>query len=94
MGENLKLTRRKFIKNTGMIAAGVGLAGTSAFASPKKRARNSIPQWKGFNLLDFFNPDPNNARPSTEEDYFRWMSDWRFDFVRIPMAYPYYIDIC
>jgi len=26
----------------------------------------------------------------TEQD-FKWMADWGFDFVRIPMAYPSYL---
>ena len=52
---------------------------------------NPIPRWKGFNLLDFFSSDPNNARPATQEMYFQWMADWGFDFVRIPMAYPSYL---
>ena len=46
-----------------------------------------------FNLLDFFSPDPSNARLQTSEDHFRWMSDWGFDFVRIPLAYPAYLNI-
>lgn len=85
-------TRREFLKKTGWLAAGVGIAGTSAFAPHSGRPQNSIPQWKGFNLLDFFVPDPERSRPATQEDYFRWMADWGFDFVRIPMAYPYYVE--
>ena len=30
--------------------------------------------------------------PATTEDHFRWMQDWGFNFVRIPMAYPCYLD--
>lgn len=81
------------MKSTAIISAGLGLAGTAVMASPKFKPQNKLPQWKGFNLLDFFSPDPANSRPGTEEDYFRWMSDWGFDFVRIPMAYPHYLDI-
>jgi aryl-phospho-beta-D-glucosidase BglC (GH1 family) len=44
-------------------------------------------------LLDFFSADPNHAREQTKEAYFKWMADWGFDFVRIPMAYPYYLKI-
>ncbi|MDI6401524.1 cellulase family glycosylhydrolase [Balneolaceae bacterium ANBcel3] len=86
-------SRREFLKKTGLLAAGVGLAGSSALtACSNKASLNSLPQWKGFNLLDFFNPDPANPRPPTQEEYFKWMVDWGFDFVRIPMAYPYYVD--
>jgi endoglucanase len=85
-------TRRDFIKKTGLAAAGVSLAGTSLLKSCSAAPLNSIPRWKGFNLLDFFSPDPSRPRPATKEDYFRWMRDWGFDFVRLPMAYPYYVE--
>lgn len=47
--------------------------------------------WRGFNLLDFFSPNPHNSYGKTTEDDFKWMSDWGFNFVRIPMAYPSYL---
>jgi aryl-phospho-beta-D-glucosidase BglC (GH1 family) len=61
--------------------------------SPVLRTQNTLPQWKGFNLLDFFSPDPSNSRGISTEDHLRWMQDWGFNFIRIPMAYPYYLDI-
>ncbi len=85
-------TRRDFIKKAGLLAAGVSLAGASLPGSCERGPVNSLPRWKGFNLLDFFSPDPSRQRPPTKEDYFRWMRDWGFDFVRIPMAYPYYVE--
>ncbi len=87
-----RISRRHFIKNSSALAVGVGLSGTAALAAPPAK-HNKLPRWRGFNLLDFFSPDPDHARPPTQEEYFRWMSDWGFDFVRIPMAYPYYLDI-
>ena len=84
------MNRRDFIATGSLAATALGLYGTSALASPKK---NPLPRWKGFNLLDFFSPDPSQARRQTTEDNLRWMKDWGFDFVRIPMAYPYYLDI-
>lgn len=78
-----------------MAAAAVGLAGNVSFGSVRipleEQGRNKLPQWKGFNLLDFFNPDPTASRGVTTEDHFQWMRDWGFDFVRLPMAYPYYL---
>ena len=91
--KNNRLSRRHFVKNSSALTVGLGLVGPSSLADSPTKIRNKLPRWRGFNLLDFFSPDPNNARPSTQEDYFRWMSDWGFDFVRIPMAYPYYLDI-
>jgi len=84
------MNRRNFILHTGAAAAALSLAGHDAWATP---AGNKLPRWKGFNLLDFFSPDPKSSRPPTQEEYFKWMRDWGFDFVRIPMAYPYYLDI-
>lgn len=84
------MKRRDFIATGAMAATAMSLYGENAFAIRKK---NPLPRWKGFNLLDFFSPDPSRSRIETTEDHFRWMRDWGFDFVRIPMAYPYYLDI-
>ena len=86
-------SRRDFIKKTATVAGGIGLAANMSFAATQEKAQNKLPQWKGFNLLDFFSPNPSNAREGTKEEYFKWMSDWGFDFVRIPMAYPSYLKI-
>ena len=82
------MDRRNFIKHSGLAAAALSLSGTEVFSAPKQ---NPLPQWKGFNLLDFFSPNPESQRIKTTEDHFRWMQDWGFDFVRIPMAYPSYL---
>jgi len=84
-----KISRRTFVKNTGLLAIGAGVAGRQTFASVQQ---NKLPAWKGFNMLDFFSPDPTHTRGSSPEDYFRWMSGWGFDFIRVPIAYPYYLD--
>ena len=84
------MNRRTFIETTGMAAAAISLTGSKAWSAPLK---NKLPPWKGFNLLDFFSPDPSNARQGTTEDHFRWMQEWGFNFVRIPMAYPAYLKI-
>lgn len=86
-------SRRTFIKKSAVLAGGISVASRFAMASTPKEATNKLPKWKGFNLLDFFSANPNNARPQTKEEYFKWMSDWGFDFVRIPMAYPSYLKI-
>ena len=59
------------------------------------KAKNKLPRWRGFNLLDYFSPSAgrNFDMNRTTEDDLRWMSDWGFDFVRLPMAYPRYLDI-
>lgn len=85
-------TRRNFIKDAALLSAGLGLSSFSPF-STNTPVKNILPKWKGFNVLDFFSPDPSKSRPATSEEYFKWMHDWGFDFVRIPIAYPYYLDI-
>ena len=82
--------RRTFIKNTAVTIA-AGTAVSTGFSFKDQNAKNKLPKWKGFNLLDFFSPDPASGRKPTTEEQFKWMSDWGFDFVRIPMAYPAYV---
>jgi len=87
-----KLKRRDFLKTAGAVATGVGLAGSLPFCSNKKQVTpNSIPRWKGFNLLDYFSPF-SGRRGGTTDDDLKWMADWGFDFIRLPMAYPHYIN--
>lgn len=85
-----KFDRRKFIKTGASLSTGL-LLGSNQFGQLKTETPNKLPRWRGFNLLDFFSPDPNKARPQSEERHFKWMADWGFDFVRIPIAYPSYL---
>ncbi len=88
------MNRRIFIKNSGMATAAIGLAGSQAWGVQNpKHVRNILPRWRGFNILDYFgaNANPNNLSSKSTEDDFRWMADWGFNFVRLPMAYPRYI---
>ena len=84
------MNRRTFLATSSLAATALTLTDTVALAAFKK---NKLPQWKGFNLLDFFSPDPAKSRKGTTEDHFKWMQGWGFNFVRIPMAYPAYLDI-
>ncbi|RRB06639.1 glycoside hydrolase family 5 protein [Larkinella rosea] len=86
------MQRRTFLHHSGLLAAAVSASGPAVLASPSvPKAKNKLPKWKGFNLLDFFSPNPAQARKATQEEQFKWMRDWGFDFVRIPMAYPAYL---
>ncbi|MDY0097563.1 MAG: cellulase family glycosylhydrolase [Bacteroidales bacterium] len=88
------MKRRNFVRNTALAAAGLSVAGSFPLACSSPESKNKLPKWKGFNLLDLFSPNPPNnpvADKTTEEDL-KWMSDWGFNFVRIPMAYPRYLS--
>ena len=87
------MERRKFLRNSALITTGVILSQNAMPAQSKLSVQNKLPRWKGFNLLDYFSPNPSNQRSSTQEDHFKWMRDWGFDFVRLPMAYPNYLNI-
>jgi len=91
-----KINRRDFFRNTAAVTAAVALTGNAVFAAREEvKSKNKLPRWRGFNLLDYFSPSAgkNFDMNRTTEDDLRWMSDWGFDFVRLPMAYPRYLDI-
>lgn len=85
------MNRRAFVKNTTVLTAAVGFMGKDVLAM--HRIKNKLPQWKGFNLVDFNTPNPSPNRRYTTEEQLKWMADWGFNFVRLPIAYPYYLDI-
>jgi len=85
------MKRRNFIKSTGLAATGISLARNLAYAQQTYAIANKLPRWRGFNLLDFFSPHRKHNRGVTNNEEFKWMADWGFDFVRIPMAYPRYV---
>ncbi len=92
------MNRRKFIKSTSLVASATICKfdlQACVLAVPMNRdgeGANKLPRWKGFNLTDFNTPNPSTNRRSTTEDHLKWMSDWGFDFVRLPIAYPYYLN--
>jgi len=94
------LSRRDFVKKSALSVTAVGLAGAGWAETNVSRntlkgrhptGANSLPRWRGFNLTDFTYPSPSD-RGGTTDDEFKWMADWGFDFVRLPMAYPRYLD--
>jgi aryl-phospho-beta-D-glucosidase BglC (GH1 family) len=88
------MNRRNFIRSSLLSAAGVTLIGvpsrsTAENASP---SGNPLPRWRGFNLTDFNSPNPGAGRGGTTDEDLKWMADWGFDFIRLPMAYPRYVE--
>ena len=60
-----------------------------AMTQAAKTRTNALPQWRGFNLLEMFS---TTGTGDFQEDDFRWIADWGFDFVRIPMCYLLWCD--
>jgi endoglucanase len=87
----MSINRRNFLRTTGLAMAAAAFPELSKESETEKRYKNPLPYWKGFNLLDYFSPQPGGGRNKTSEEDLRWMHDWGFNFVRLPMAYPSYI---
>lgn len=87
-------TRRDFIKtlagSSAALASGGSLLQFTSCMSNKGVSREkditaeTAPLWKGFNLLNKFNPDRQSA---FDEKDFELMAEWGFNFVRIPLSY-------
>jgi len=79
--------RRRFLR------AGAAAIPAMAAAAPWNSAtvQRALPRWRGFNLLDLFQAFARE-RPRTSDDHFRWIRDWGFNFVRVPMDYWLWVD--
>lgn len=85
--------RREFLKISAATATGAVFGGSSAglFArqAPVVSGKKlSIPHWRGFNLLDMFTM---RSKGDYSEDDLKWIRDWGFNFVRLPMCYRLWI---
>ena len=85
-----KICRRDFLRMMAAATAAATLApsvldaANSDSAAPAPLPAKKMPQWKGFNLLNKFNPDAQS--PFDEKD-FEIMAEWGFNFARIPLSY-------
>jgi aryl-phospho-beta-D-glucosidase BglC (GH1 family) len=86
------MKRRNFIKTTGLVTAALTIGEAYAHAPLNLIYNNKLPEWKGFNVLDFVSPDPSPSKQPSTEEHFKWMQDWGFDFIRVPISYPYYLN--
>jgi len=86
------MQRRQFLKTlaAGAVSAAAGrVVAADAKVAAAQLARK-LPRWRGFNLLEKFILTREN-KPFVEDD-FRWMVQWGFDFVRLPMDYRCWTD--
>jgi endoglucanase len=83
------MNRRQFLQASAAMAAGVTLAPhaiaqTQPATIPASAPANSLPLWRGFNLLEMF--VAGHARDFRESD-FVMLANWGFNFVRLPLSY-------
>ena len=53
------------------------------------RTPSRLPRGRGFNLLEMFTA---TGEGEWQEHDFQWIADWGFDFVRLPLSYPLWIE--
>ncbi len=63
----------------------------SRAAELKSPTAAKLPRWRGFNLLEKFVARKGGNPPFRESD-FALMSEWGFDFARLPMSYVCWAD--
>ena len=100
------LSRRSLLESLTVVAGALvlsppfaGRAQNSAGKSSASKLNHRNPRWYGFNLLEYFSTDPDwmkyfpykNDGDFVEDD-FRWIRDWGFNFVRLPMDYRFWTD--
>lgn len=92
--------RRTVLKSMLGVAAVSGLpTALTGLAMPSASWNSINPRWYGFNLLEYFSTDPDWMKyfpykndGNFKEDDFRWMRDWGFNWVRLPMDYRFWTD--
>jgi endoglucanase len=85
------------VKFAGVEFVGAGVPATTLASSAQSQSPDKNPSWYGFNLLEYFSTDPDwmkyfpyrNDGMFPEND-FRWIHDWGFNWVRLPMDYRFW----
>ncbi len=91
------MKRRDFLQKSIMATTAIAMKPSlnSIISTQTHKTNNKLPLWRGFNILNYFVSQPYVHNPQiikdTEQD-FKWMTDWGFNFVRIPIAYPCYVN--
>jgi len=97
------VNRRTAIKSLGAVAGALllpaGFSATASAATLQAKSPAKNPKWYGFNLLEYFSTDadwmkyfPYKNDGMFQEDDFRWIRDWGFNWVRLPMDYRFWTD--
>ena len=99
-GTSPVIDRRTVLKSLAMGATAGALFGGLPASAQYPQISNSInPRWYGFNLLEYFSTDgdwmkyfPYKNDGQFKEDDFKWIRDWGFNWVRLPMDYRFWTD--
>ncbi len=82
---------------SGLAAAALSGQTAGKTDSPDAKSSAKNPRWYGFNLLEYFSTDkdwmkyfPYKDDGMFREDDFRWIRDWGFNWVRLPMDYRFW----
>ena len=85
----MKNDRRSFLKSAGLLGLATSLlpfqSGESYAEALNSVSKNPLPRWRGFNLQYIYTMSRGIHAP--KEEHFKWIADWGFDFVRMPMTY-------
>ena len=93
------VTRRSLLRSAASIAALAALPGSlTQYSFSQTQSKTAVnPRWYGFNLLEYFSTDPDWMKyfpykndGMFQEDDFRWIQDWGFNWVRLPMDYRFW----
>jgi endoglucanase len=79
------MNRRQFLASAACASA-AALTNLPLHAAESGPTSSHLPRWRGFNLLEKFT-HRDGGNPPFQEDDFRRMADWGFDFTRLPMSY-------
>ena len=85
------MNRRHFLGAAGTLAAAAAVPEFAWGADFKPATARHLPRWRGFNLLEKFTKR-REGNPAFEESDFAMLSEWGFDFVRLPLSYLCWSD--
>jgi endoglucanase len=89
-------SRRAFLQTAALAGLTLSCGRRAARAADPAAgpAQTAIPRWRGFNLVNFFQAlsRGESSQGMVEEDDLRWIRDWGFDFIRLPMDYWLWVD--
>jgi endoglucanase len=79
------MDRRDFLKASGALAAASVIDLKTGISAEPAKPKLTFPRYRGFNLLEKFGEW--GPRAKFKEEDFEIMTEWGFDFARIPMSY-------